>query len=291
MYVPHDASRMSVKGGSLLAISDLHVEHPENREIVSRIEPESDADWLIVCGDVADQPEDVEWGLTLLRERFASVIWVPGNHELLAQRGTPAELRGESRYRRLVELCRRIGVITPEDPYPIWEGSGGPARIVPLFLLYDYSFGTATGATREEAMRRAYEAGVVCVDEFLLDPVPYPSREAWCESRVVETEERLAEVEPTLPAVLANHFPLLIEPTRVLRHPEFAQWCGTARTADWHRRFRATAVVYGHLHIPRTTWHDGVRFEEVSLGYPRERRHGFGGSLAPRRILPEPRRA
>ena len=34
--------------------------------------------------------------------------------------------------------------------------------------------------------------------------------------------------------------------------------------------FRALAVVYGHLHIPRTTWQDGVRFEEVSLGYPQE---------------------
>ena len=31
-----------------------------------------------------------------------------------------------------------------------------------------------------------------------------------------------------------------------------------------------TAAVYGHLHIPRTTVHDGVRFEEVSVGYPRE---------------------
>ena len=56
----------------------------------------------------------------------------------------------------------------------------------------------------------------------------------------------------------------------MLRHPEFAQWCGTERTADWHLRYRAAAVVYGHLHIPRTTWYDGVRFEEVSLGYPRE---------------------
>ena len=36
----------------------------------------------------------------------------------------------------------------------------------------------------------------------------------------------------------------------------------------------AAAVVYGHLHIPRTTYEDGVRFEEVSVGYPREwRRH------------------
>ena len=28
--------------------------------------------------------------------------------------------------------------------------------------------------------------------------------------------------------------------------------------------------MYGHLHIPRTTSYDGVRFEEVSVGYPRE---------------------
>jgi hypothetical protein len=42
------------------------------------------------------------------------------------------------------------------------------------------------------------------------------------------------------------------------------------RTADWHRRFRAAAAVYGHLHIPLTLAIDGVRFDEVSLGYPRE---------------------
>jgi hypothetical protein len=28
--------------------------------------------------------------------------------------------------------------------------------------------------------------------------------------------------------------------------------------------------VYGHLHIPSTRVRDGVRFEEVSLGYPRQ---------------------
>lgn len=278
---------MAVKDGNLLAIGDLHVEHPENREIVGLIEPQSERDWLIVCGDVADKPEDVEWALRLLRERFATVIWVPGNHELLSQRGDPPELRGERRYRHLVELCRKLGVITPEDPYPIWDGPCGPARVVPMFLLYDYSFGANVGATREEALRRAHEAGVVCVDEFLLDPDPYPSREAWCEARVRGTEDRLIEVEPALPAVLVNHFPLLAGPTKVLRHPEFAQWCGTTLTADWHRRFRARAVVYGHLHIPRTTWHDGVRFEEVSLGYPRERQGGGGPPRGPRRILPE----
>jgi 3',5'-cyclic AMP phosphodiesterase CpdA len=276
---------------ALLAVSDLHVEHPQNRMAIERIRPGSDADWLIVCGDVADRLPHLEWALRMLRERFAKVIWVPGNHELLAQRDDPSELRGERRYRRLVDLCRGLQVTTPEDAYPVWEGRGGPVRVAPMFLLYDYSFGRNVGATKGEALRRAYDAGVVCVDEFLLHSDPYPSREAWCDARLRETQRRLEAVDPPLPTVLVNHFPLIVEPTRVLRHPEFAQWCGTVRTADWHRRFRATAVVYGHLHIPRTTWHDGVRFEEVSLGYPRERlRYGSGGYV-PRRILPEARDA
>lgn len=73
-----------------------------------------------------------------------------------------------------------------------------------------------------------------------------------------------------MPIVYVNHYPLVREPSRVLRYPEFAQWCGTVHTAIWHKRRRTAAVVYGHLHIPRSTVHDGVRFEEVSVGYPRE---------------------
>ncbi len=278
---------MAVRHGSLLAVGDLHIEYPENREIVSRLEPASENDWLIVCGDIANLPSDIEWALRLLRERFATVIWVPGNRELLACGSDPPAWRGARRYRRLVEMCRGLGVLTPEDPYPVWEGGGGPVRIVPLFVLYDYSFGSNAGLTPREAVRRASDAGVVCADEALLDPDPYPSRQAWCEARVRVTERRLAELEPVLPAVLVNHFPLIVESTRVLPRPEFARWCGTAKTADWHRRFRARAVVHAHLHVPHTIWHEGVRFEEVSLGNPRERRRQFRPRQALRRILPE----
>lgn len=272
---------------ALLAISDLHVGHAENRRFVEGLRPDSDGDWLIVCGDVGDTLADVEWALALLAGRFAKVLWVPGNHELLSQRDDDSDPRGEDRYRRLVEICRRHGAATPEGAYPLWEGPGGPAIVAPLFLLYDYSFGDNVGADKEESLRRAHDAGVVCVDEFLLHPDPYPSREAWCRARVRETEARLVDLPPDLPTVLVNHFPLTDHPTRVLRHPEFAQWCGTRLTADWHRRFGAKAVVYGHLHIPRTTWQDGVRFEEVSLGYPREPGHPRRLRSGPSRILPE----
>jgi predicted phosphodiesterase len=270
----------------LLAISDLHVGYPQNRQIVENLRPESDADWLLVAGDVGEFFADIEWALGVLAERFAAVVWVPGNHELWTHKRDPVRLRGEERYLRLVDVCRRLGVLTPEDPYQVWAGPGGPAVIAPLFLLYDYSFLPAGAQTKDEGVARAYETGVVCSDERLLHPDPYPSREAWCWARIAETERRLAECDPELPVILVNHYPLVREPTRVLRYPEFAMWCGTTLTGEWHLKFNASAVVYGHLHIPRTTRHDGVRFEEVSVGYPREWRVRPSGPGGLRQILP-----
>ena len=143
--------------------------------------------------------------------------------------------------------------------------------IAPLFTLYDYSFslsGDGAAATRARAVALARAAGVAAADEDRLHPDPYPSVGAWCRDRVAASAARLASV--TGPMVLVSHWPLLRAPLTALRHPEYAPWCGTELTAEWHRSFPVTAAVYGHLHIPRTTVHDGVRFEEVSVGYPRE---------------------
>jgi len=255
---------------TLYAVSDLHVAYAENRRLVEELHPPSSEDWLIVAGDQGEVFSDIESTLRLLRSRFAQVIWAPGNHELWTHPKDPLQLRGVRRYDRLVQMCRDLGVLTPEDDYAVWHGEGGPVAVAPLFLLYDYSFRAPGTTTKEESLAYAYRTGVVCNDEELLHPDPYPNRESWCWARVAETERRLAAIDPALRTVLASHWPLHRHPTEVLWYPEFAQWCGTERTADWHLRFRAEAAVYGHLHIPRTTWQDGVRFEEVSLGYPRE---------------------
>jgi 3',5'-cyclic AMP phosphodiesterase CpdA len=254
----------------LLATSDLHVTYQENREFVAAIEAPSPDDWLIVAGDVGEKFHDIEWALDLLRKRFAKVVWSPGNHELWTTKDDAVQARGETRYKQIVEMCRSIDVVTPEDPYPVFEGSGDPLVVAPLFTLYDYTFRPEGTFDQVSALAKAHEVGVVCTDEYFLFPDPFPSREAWCEARIAETERRLSEVDPALKTVLINHYPLVREPTRVLRYPEFALWCGTEKTADWHLRFNCAEMVYGHLHIPRTTRHDGVRFDEVSLGYPRE---------------------
>ena len=142
--------------------------------------------------------------------------------------------------------------------------------IVPLFQLYDHSWLAPGATTKEESLECARRAGVVCADEVMLHSDPYPDRESWCEARVQESERRLLALGSKVKTVLVSHWPLVRQVTDALRFPEFARWCGTTRTANWHTRFNAEVVVYGHLHIPRTSYYDGVRFEEVSLGYPRE---------------------
>ncbi|TDC98732.1 metallophosphoesterase [Saccharopolyspora terrae] len=273
--------------GELLAISDLHVAADENKDIARKLRPGSDHDSLLVAGDVGEMSDDITWALEMLAGRFEKVVWVPGNHELWTPKQDPLQLRGEARYLELVRRCRELGVVTPEDDFPVWTGRGGPVTIAPLFVGYDYTFRPAGTSTTEEALAVAHESGVVCTDEFLLHPDPYPSRDAWCRARVDHSEKRLAECDPDLPTVLVNHYPLVRQPTDVLWYPEFAQWCGTVRTADWHVRHRAAAAIYGHLHIPRTTFYDGVRFQEVSIGYPREwKRRGLPDEPL-RRVFPQ----
>ena len=91
-----------------------------------------------------------------------------------------------------------------------------------------------------------------------------------------------------MPTVLINHFPLREDLVRLRRIPRFSIWCGTKATHDWHTRFRAQVVVSGHLHLPRTDFVDGVRFEEVSFGYPRQRPGWVTFESVLRQILPDP---
>ncbi|MEE8586124.1 MAG: metallophosphoesterase [Acidobacteriota bacterium] len=268
----------------LYAISDLHLANPANREALNTIS-DHPRDWLILGGDVGETAEHMELCFRHLMGRFARLIWVPGNHELWTIPRTSARQRGQAKYDSLVALCRSYGVLTPEDPYPVWQGEGGPCVIAPLFVLYDYSF-RPSRVPLERVLSWAEEKKIVCTDEILLHPDPYPSRQAWCMARCALTERRLARIPGHLQTVLINHFPMRRDLLRLRRIPRFAPWCGTTRSEDWHRRFRARVVVTGHLHVRGTAWRDGTRFEEVSLGYPRDWDQSRGMESYLREILP-----
>ncbi|WP_257161748.1 metallophosphoesterase family protein [Corynebacterium cystitidis] len=242
---------------TLWAVSDLHVTFEQNQAVVDKLAPTHPEDWLIVAGDVAEKIPDVVRAMKPLAQRFATVIWVPGNHELFNRRTD--RINGKARYRALVGELRALGVVTPEDPFPVFGG----VTVCPLFTLYDYSF-RPLGLSAQQAIARAE---VVLDDEIAI--APYVDVQQWCAERVEYSRERLDRVRGE--TVLVNHWPLVVEPTRRLRVPDIALWCGTEATRDWAVKYHARVVVHGHLHIPVETVVDGVPHIEVSLGYPFEK--------------------
>ncbi len=267
----------------LYAISDLHLGYELNRQALATLPPYPE-DWLIVAGDIGETEEHLKYALTILTRTFAQVLWLPGNHDLWTVRTDGGVFAGEAKYRRLVAICHDYGVITPEDPYILWPSMECPYVLAPLFTLYDYSFRPDTIA-EHDVVTWAEAAGTISNDEFLLDPSPYASKAKWCQVRCQYTEQRLAEVD-THPLVLINHFPLRQDLVRLPGIPRFSPWCGTRRTEQWHTRFSARVVVYGHLHMRATDYRDGVRFEEVSLGYPRHWHYNRPIQSYLREILP-----
>jgi hypothetical protein len=267
----------------LWAISDLHVGYEDNRRAVQAL-PSYPDDWLIIAGDTGETRAHLDFVLRTLRPRFAQLVWTPGNHDLWTPTDWKPEQRGVAHYERLVALCERYGVLTPEDPYARWPGDGPLRAIVPAFTLFDYSF-RPDSVPRERAVAWAAESGVRSADEDLLATTPFPRADDWCAARVEATEQRLGSLPKDVRLIVANHFPLRRELAVLPRIPRFSIWCGTRLTEEWHRRFNIEAVVYGHLHLRSSREISSVRFDEVSLGYPKQWNQSRGAAAYLRQIL------
>lgn len=306
--------------GKLYAISDLHISYKFNNEAIHLLKPHPN-DTLILAGDIGEKLEHLHTTFALTTKLYKQVFWVPGNHELYslpqasdvahednalsptspvsAQVPQPDSARGEQKYQECVKVANEYGVLTPEDEYVTWHSddenpeAGMKALICPMFLLYDYSF-RPDDVSREHALEWAMEHGIKATDEFLLHPDPHATRDEWCGKLLARTEERLRRAmekkDDDTKVVLINHWPLREDLVCIPSVPRFSLWCGTKKTEDWHVKYKADVVVTGHLHVRRTDWKDGVRFEEVSLGYPKQwegaRERGKGVEEMLREILP-----
>src|SRR4030081_1886367 len=160
------------------AVSVIPLGNEVNRRALSGITSRPD-DWLILAGDVGETAAQLELAFSILKPRFAQLVWVPGNHELWTLPSGKRTARGRFKYDELVELCRSYDVLTPEDPYPIIAIGGEDVGIAPLFLLYDSSF-RPPHVPMERAVEWASKTGVVCSDEMLLHPDPYSGKAEWC---------------------------------------------------------------------------------------------------------------
>ena len=242
---------------SLLAISDLHVSAPGNLQAVAdiRYRPQ---DTLIVAGDVCEDIELFELCMGLLARRFRKVIWTPGNHELWHWRGNGPR-RAIDRYDAFVGICQRYNIGTPEEESITVELAESAVQVVPIFTLYDGGFANPL---------QSHETKLA--DDALIDPSPFGSIAELCHALIATAEQRLCRLSGTLPRVFVSHFPLTATCAREPGHDWLAAVSGSPRTEPWIEQFAPSAVVFGHQHRPRSRVRSGVRFEEVSLGYPRD---------------------
>ncbi len=248
----------------LFAISDLHLGYAINRQALQDL-PEHGDDWLILAGDVGETAAHLNFALRILTQRFARVIWTPGNHDLWTMPETGSGLRGEQKYRLLVEVCRHYGVLTPEDPYIEWPNHGFEAVLAPVFTLYDYSFRPAD-VPAQQALAWAEQSGVISTDEELLHPDPYPTRAAWCAARCRihgsapdrDCARQAAHSDQSLPAArgssrLAPH-PALFDLVRHAPHRNMAQRAFRSTWPSTATCIYATACIATACAMKRSRW-------------------------------------
>ena len=216
----------------LLAVSDLHVRHPENRAIVERPAPG-------VRRRLADRRRR-RGRARRRRRRHPRRCCASGSPPSCGCRATtscgPGRRRASACAARSATATSCRSAATPACSPRRTRSRSGRARAGPRSSRR-CSCSTTTRscptAPRPPSRRPGgglqRRRGVHRRAPACARPVPRPRR-------VVRRPRRLlpapgsTPATRTCPTVLVNHWPLTRLPTRVLRYPEFALWCGT--TAD-----------------------------------------------------------
>ncbi len=238
---------------SIFAISDLHADNRENRELVDQIDQNDyQKDSLIIAGDISNKLSVIESTLQTLSTKFKHLFFVPGNHELWV-----AKDHQDSFYKfdQILAVCKKLGIHTA--PFFV-DG----AWIIPLFSWYEAGFYPAGDPTAEELngwsdFHLCNWAGETApIDRFLEMNKPHLKR-----------YDR--------PVITFSHFVPrldLIPPPSVLFFKSLPMVSGSTKIEDQLRQVGSSVHVFGHTHINRDVEIDGVRYVQNALRYPRERK-------------------
>ncbi|KAF8398641.1 hypothetical protein HHK36_014496 [Tetracentron sinense] len=117
-------------GLRVFVLSDLHTDYSENMawvKCLSTVRYKKDV--LLVAGDVAETYNNFLLAMSLLKDRFEHVFFVPGNHDLWCRREGENYLDSIEKLNTLLDACRGLGVQTSPK---VVDGLG----IIPLFSWY-----------------------------------------------------------------------------------------------------------------------------------------------------------
>ena len=270
----------------IFAISDVHADYPQNMALLQALPGrEHQRDTLLLAGDVTDNLATLTRVLQHLRDHFAHVFFVPGNHELWVRGGESGD--SVAKFERIMRLCADLGVAT--SPAKVATGAGDPgAWVVPLFSWYvkpeqgdDSLYIPGDGDDpslsmwADEFLTRWPERLSVA-DYFLDMNKPHLHREY--DAPVLSFSHFLPRQEmmfrsPALPS------PRVVRAVRTARAARaarfnFSRVAGSARIEAQVRALGSVLHVHGHQHRNRDRVIDGVRYVSNCLGYPPERARG-----------------
>lgn len=271
----------------IASVSDLHTDHPENRELVVHLAAEIHArraDLVVIAGDVSHRDDRIDRAIRAFREVAPSVAYLPGNHDLWSVEAVAGEARPDawSRYRHhlrgLVEAAG--GHYLPAAP---WRRDA--VAVVGSTGWYDYSFAPAWIRSEQPELRfedrrfgplawsdRRYVVFRGEDGEVMSDPEV---------ARVMESELeaslRAVGADPSVEHVLAvthvQPFPEVVHRTGRLPWEYFTAFMGSRRLGEIIlAEPKVRAAIHGHSHVLRSETIAGRRVYGTALGYPRERR-------------------
>jgi predicted phosphodiesterase len=239
----------------VFALSDIHTDHDNNRRWVASLS-HSDYrdDVLILAGDVSDSLSQLGSTLQAFTERFAHVLYVPGNHDLWVRSDRELETSLE-KYQRVCEVVTQSG-----GSLHTFRCDG--LTVVPLLGWYDYSFGEPSVELREAWMD--YHA------------CRWPR--GWAEAEITTHFVHLNALRPvatTGTVITFSHFlpridvmPSYIPDQKRMLYPVL----GSSLLDRQVRQLGSTLHIYGHSHVNRRVAIDGVTYINNAFGYPHETR-------------------
>lgn len=310
-------SSSALEMSRIFAISDIHVDIPENLRLVnSWTDTDFKNDVLIVAGDVTDDLSLLKTVLTSLTQKFLKVCYVPGNHELWIRQveNTYCHNNSIDKFHAILTLCDSIGVHT--KPIKVQCYNDTAAWVVPIFSWYakpedDLYNSLFVGRDTEDAelsnkvwmdnhlckwpvlegsvaqyfaklnkdiLTRDYDAPIISFSHFLPRVELIPASE--------EDIERVQDERKKL------HLPQLDNPKAQGSQIQFnfTRFAGCKTIEEQIRKIGSKVHLHGHQHRNRDRVIDEVRYVSFCLGYPRERSMGVIWGLSekkgPRQIWP-----
>ncbi|KAL5021040.1 hypothetical protein ScPMuIL_000195 [Solemya velum] len=285
----------------VFAVSDIHVDLWENSSVVKGWSHDVyGEDTLILAGDVTDDILLLEKTLKHLKSVFATVYFVPGNHDLWVRSRSEIDdkVTSISKLHSIQSLCEKIGVLT--GPEKIDISPENHIWIVPLMSWYskpddfpDDSLHMPAACPEDERMSEE-----MWMDNYLC---VFPQHDGFRKSEYFAKLNEGILKEYDGPVISFSHFlprsdlvhfsqedldnlrewrktndipypkPEIIEKMKKFN---FSRFAGSKLIEKQIRHLGSIIHVYGHQHRNKDVDKDGVRYVSHCLGYAKERTAG-----------------